>query len=70
MRYQKWTHGKHKIYCCSRDKAMKYLPNFNPDCNNSLEWAADIEKQVESEILKISLNLQSASLLKSKANLK
>lgn len=59
MRYQKWTHGKHKIYCMSRNKAMSYLPNYNPDCNNSLEWADDIEKQVEREMLKISLDLSS-----------
>lgn len=59
MRYQKWTHGNHKIYCCSRDKSLSYLPNHNPNCNNSLEWAEDIEKQVEEEILKISLNLSS-----------
>ena len=38
---------------------MSYLPNYNPNCNNSLEWAEDIEKQVEDEILKISLNLSS-----------
>ena len=59
MRYQKWTHGKHKIYCCSRDKNLNYLPNHNPNCNNSLEWAGEIEKQVEEQILKISLNLSS-----------
>lgn len=59
MRYQKWTHGKHKIYCCSRDKSMSYLPNYNANCDNTLEWAVDIEKQVEEEIIKISLNLSS-----------
>lgn len=59
MRYQKWTHGKHKIYCMSRNKAMAYLPNHNPDCSNSLEWADDIEEQVEREMLKISLDLSS-----------
>ncbi len=59
MRYQKWTHGKHKIYCMSRNKSMSYLPNYNANCDNSLEWAADIEKQVEEEIMKISLNLSS-----------
>lgn len=59
MRYQKWTHGKHKIYCMSRNKSMNYLPNYDANCNNSLEWAADIEKQVEEEIMKISLNLSS-----------
>mgnify|MGYP000009353301 FL=1 len=59
MRYQKWTNGEHKIYCMSRNKSMSYLPNYNANCNNSLEWADDIEKQVEKEILKISLNLSS-----------
>lgn len=59
MRYQKWTHGKHKIYCCSRDKNLDYLPNYNPNCNNSLEWADEIESQVEEQILKISLDLSS-----------
>lgn len=59
MRYQKWTHGKHKIYCMSRNKSMSYLPNYDANCNNSLEWAVDIEKQVEAEIMKISLNLSS-----------
>lgn len=59
MRYQKWTHGKHKIYCMSRNKAMSYLPNHNPDCNNSLELADDIEEQVEKEMLQISLDLSS-----------
>lgn len=59
MRYQKWTHGKHKIHCCSRDKSLCYLPNHNEYCNNSIEWADDIEKQVEEHILKISLDLSS-----------
>ena len=59
MRYQKWTHGKHKIYCCSRDKNLDYLPNHNSNCNNSLEWADEIESQVEEQILKISLDLSS-----------
>lgn len=59
MRYQKWTHGKHKIYCMSRNKTMSYLPNYSADCNNTLGWAADIESQVEDQILKISLDLSS-----------
>lgn len=57
MRYQKWTNGNYKIYCCSRSKGLDYLPNYNPNCNNTLEWAEDIEKQVEEKILKISVNL-------------
>lgn len=36
---------------------MEYLPNYNKNCNNTVEWAENIEKQVESEILKISVNL-------------
>ena len=35
------------------------MPNYNKDCDNSTEWAVDIEKQVEAEIMKISLNLSS-----------
>lgn len=61
MRYQKWTHGKHKIYCCSRNKDMSKLPNYNPDCDNTLEWAVEIEKQVEDKILEISLNIDNIS---------
>ena len=57
MRYQKWANGKHKIYCCSRNKYMSKLPNHNPNCNNTLEWAVDIEKQVEDKIVEISLNI-------------
>lgn len=57
MRYQKWTHGNYKIYCCSRSKGLEHIPNYNPNCNNTLEWAEDIEKQVEDKILKISVNL-------------
>lgn len=70
MRYQKWTHGKHKIYCCSRDKSMSYLPNHDSNCNNSLEWAVDIERQVEEEMLKISLDLSSHKPKKKETTLK
>ena len=59
MRYQKWTNGNQKIYCYSHDRSLKKLPNHNPGCDNTLEWAKDIEKQVEEEILKISLNISS-----------
>ena len=59
MRYQKWTNGNHKIYCCSRNKNLNYLPNHDSSCNNSLEWANEIENQVEEQILKISLDLSS-----------
>lgn len=57
MRYQKWYTGEYKIYCCSRNSALDYLPNWNPDCKNTLEWAKDIETQVVDEIKKISLNI-------------
>lgn len=59
MRYQKWTNGKHKIYCCSRNRNLDYLPNFDHNCNNTLEWATDIERQVEEKIVEISLNIDS-----------
>lgn len=36
---------------------MNKLPNYNPDCDNTLEWAFDIETQVEEKILEISLNI-------------
>lgn len=57
MRYQKWTHGIHKIHCCSRNASMSKLPNWDPSCDNSQEWASDVEKAVEEQMLKISLNL-------------
>ncbi|MGN0346328.1 MAG: recombinase family protein [Lachnospiraceae bacterium] len=59
MRYQKWTGGKHKIYCCSRNKDLSYLPNYDSNCNNSYEWADEIERQVEEQIIKISVDLSS-----------
>ena len=59
MRYQKWTNGKHKIHCCSRDKSLCHLPNHNAGCNNSIEWSDEIERQVEEQIVKISLDLSS-----------
>lgn len=57
MRYQKWGSDRHKIYCCSRNRHLEYLPNYNHDCNNSAEWADDIERDVESQILQISVDL-------------
>ena len=58
MRYQKWTNNYHKIYCCSRDGSLNKLPNHNPSCDNNLFFATDIEKEVEKQILEISLNLK------------
>lgn len=58
MRYQKWNKGNYKIHCCSRNKSLYYLPNYNRDCKNELYWADDIDKQVENEIKKISLNFK------------
>lgn len=59
MRYQKWTHGKHKIYCCSRSKDLSYIPNYDENCDNSIEWSDEIEEQVEKKIIRISLDLSS-----------
>lgn len=58
MRYQKWHNGKKRIYCCSRDKSLYYIPNYNPDCKNLLYWSEDIDKQVEEKIKQISLNFK------------
>lgn len=58
MRYQKWHNGKKRIYCCSRDKSLHYIPNHNPDCKNLLYWSDDIDKQVEEKIKQISLNFK------------
>lgn len=69
MRYQKWTHGKHRIYCCSRNKDLNYIPNWSENCDNSLVWAIDIENQVEKEILKISVNLSKSKPKEKKSKL-
>jgi hypothetical protein len=58
MRYQKWNNGNYRIYCCSRNKSLHYLPNHNSNCKNELYWATDIDNQVEEEIKKISLNFK------------
>ena len=58
MRYQKWGHKGYKIHCLSRNKDKHYLPNYDPNCKNELYWASDIDKQVEDEIKKISLNFK------------
>lgn len=65
MRYQKWANKGHRLYCCSRDKSMRYLPNYNENCNNELFWAKDIEKEVEDRILEISLNITKDDFFKS-----
>lgn len=58
MRYQKhYKHGK-VICCCSRDKWLYYLPNFDKNCTNRYANPADkIESAVEKEILKISMDI-------------
>ena len=69
MRYQKWNNGEHKIYCMSRNSSMDYLPNHNKDCDNSLEWANDIEEQVKDAISKISIELSNPAEKKSKSEI-
>lgn len=59
MRYQNYHKGMYKIWCCSHDKALSYLPNFDSGCNNKNVWADEIEQMVEEQILKISLDLSS-----------
>ena len=57
MRYQKWG-DYDTIYCYSRNRDKSYIPNWNPNCRNSVSRAEDIEKAVEEQILQISLNLK------------
>lgn len=69
MRYQKWADGSyHKIYCYSRNSNMKRLPKYNSNCNNEIFFASDIEKEVEKQILEISLNLKLSDLDKQNEN--
>ena len=63
MRYQLWS-GVDKLYCCSRNSHLKYLPNWNPNCKNIPSLASDIESQVINEIKKISLNFENTNELK------
>lgn len=60
MRYQKWGQKEdspRKIYCCSKNIDLDYLPNYNHACDSKPQWATDIEKQVEEQMLEISVNL-------------
>lgn len=58
MRYQKWNKSQTRmIWCCSHDKALSYLPNFNPNCKNKAQRADEIERQVEEQMIRISLDL-------------
>ena len=60
MRYQQERYGA-RIWCYSRDKySAKKLKNYNPNCDNKAFKAAEIEKQVISKILDISLNIKNA----------
>lgn len=72
MRYQKWgssADAPRKIYCMSRNKSMTYLPNHNPDCDNVLLLASDVEKYVEAEVLKISLRLSKNAKIEKQSKL-
>lgn len=45
MRYQKWGKDKIKLYCYSRQKSKPYLVK-DPNCDNMVLNAADVEKAV------------------------
>lgn len=57
LRYQTWTGGRKALWCCSHDKSLNYLPNFSPDCTAKAVDAETVEREVEREIVKISLDL-------------
>lgn len=69
MRYQKWSGNIYRIYCCSRNSSLTYLPNYNKDCDNDIFYADDIEKQVTAEILKISVNVTRSQISEKKSKL-
>lgn len=70
MRYQKYRYKSKEnkiIYCCSHDKWLSYLPNFDSDCNAKSVKAKNIEDVVEKEILKISMDISSYKPVKVKS---
>lgn len=54
MRYQKWGKTEYKIICYSQDKHKKHLIK-NPDCDNSKQWATDIESAVIDDLFAFSI---------------
>lgn len=49
MRYQKWGKSGYKIVCYSRDKSKRHLAK-DPECDNELHWAGEIEDAVLSDL--------------------
>lgn len=61
MRYQKDRYEIVKIWCYSRDKHSEgKLKNYVQNCGNKTFRATEIEKQVVSKILELSLKLKNA----------
>lgn len=72
MRYQKYrTSPKKKseqtIVCCSHDKWLSYLPNFDGSCDAKMVFSKNVEPVVEKEILKISMDISSYKPVKQKS---
>lgn len=52
MRYQKWSKGRYKIYCYSRDNSKKHL-HKGIDCTNGAVWASELEKTVLCDLFSL-----------------
>jgi site-specific DNA recombinase len=57
MRYQKWGKKGYKLVCYSRDKSKAHLVK-NPDCDNAIVWADEIEQAVTSDLFSFCLEKQ------------
>lgn len=52
MRYQKWSGGRYKIYCYSKDNSKTHLHTLYP-CDNKSVWADELERVVLSDLFSL-----------------
>lgn len=52
MRYQKWGKAGYKLVCYSHQSSKPYLVR-DPDCDNETVWAQDIERELVSDLFKM-----------------
>ncbi|MCL2754366.1 MAG: recombinase family protein [Oscillospiraceae bacterium] len=66
MRYQKWNKksGECKIICYSHDKNKPHLIK-DPNCDNTRQWAADVEDAVIKDLFSFSVKLTDSTETKS-----
>lgn len=59
MRYQTYPNGDSVLICYSHGSHYYRLPNHDPNCTSKVILAKAIEDQVETEVKKISINVES-----------